>query len=611
MSAPIAPASAAPPEPPADEGAGRRRSPKPATLALLVGAATVLAFLPALRCGFVHLDDPQTVPRYAAVLRGLTWDGVGLAFGDQFFGHWVPLTVLSLMLDWQLWGRVAYGHHLTSVLLHAVNAVLVFLLWRRAALVGEGVERNYRAAAVAALFALHPLRVEPVLWLTGRKDLLAATGGLLALLLYVRWREAPSRGRYLAVTVAFAAALLGKATALVVPALMLLLDLWPLGRLAIEDESRSNGRAPLRRLVALLVEKVPWLAMSAAAGVGALLGARAGSAMAELAVVPLSERAATAVVGGATYLRQTLWPTGLAAFYPLPAAGWSASQVVAAVALFVVITGVALATVRRWPWLAVGWVWWLVCLLPVSGLLQAGEQAAADRYTYFASIGLIMAVVWSVAELAVRVRWGPAVAAAALVLALIASTLATRAQIATWRDSETVFRRMVEVTRDNHFGHVNLANYLAETGRLPEAVREYREAIRIRPDISLAWTGLGAALRRQGDPAAARAALDRALHQSPDLPAAHMQLAVLYEEQGALGPAVGHLARVITLEPTHAQAWQGLASILTRPGAAEQALPFVTAIARSHPDSPELQRLLALVSQHAGAGGARPSVPTP
>ncbi|HET9765882.1 MAG TPA: hypothetical protein VFS60_03485, partial [Thermoanaerobaculia bacterium] len=473
MSPPEAPASAAPPEPPAAEAATKRRGPKPATLALVVGAATVLAFLPALRCGFVHLDDPQTVPRYAAVLRGLTWDGVRLAFGDQFFGHWVPLTVLSLMVDWQLWGRVAYGHHLTSVLLHAVNAVLVFLLWRRATLVGESVERNYRAAAVAALFALHPQRVEPVLWLTGRKDLLAATGGLLALLLYVRWCEAPSRGRYFAVTVAFAAALLGKATALVVPALMLLLDLWPLPRLAAEDESRSNGGALLRRLRPLLVEKVPWLAMSAAAGAGALLSARAGSAMAELAVVPLSERAATAVVGGATYLRQTVWPAGLAAFYPLPAGGWSASQVAAGVALLVVLTGVALATVRRWPWLAVGWLWWLVCLLPVSGLLQAGEQAAADRYTYFASIGLIMAVVWSVAELAARVRWRQAIAAAALVLALIASTLATRAQIATWRDSETVFRRMVEVTRDNHFGHVNLANYLAETGRLPEAVREY------------------------------------------------------------------------------------------------------------------------------------------
>jgi protein O-mannosyl-transferase len=584
-----------------------RRGPKPAMLALLVGAATALAFLPALRCGFVHLDDPQTVPRYAAVLRGVTWDGVRLAFGDQFFGHWVPLTVLSLMLDWQLWGRVAYGHHLTSVLLHAVNAVLVFLLWRRAALVGGSVERNYRAAAVALLFALHPLRVEPVLWLTGRKDLLAAAGGLLALLFYVRWREAPSRGRYVAVTVAFAAALLGKATALVVPGLMLLLDFWPLARLAAANQPPSNGRARLRRVGSLLIAKVPWFAMSAAAGVGALLSARAGSAMAELAVVPLSERAATAVVGVATYLRQTVWPAGLAAFYPLPAAGWSGSQVAVAATLVVVLTVVALVTVRRWPWLAVGWLWWLLCLLPVSGLLQAGEQAAADRYTYFASIGLAMAVVWSIAELAAGGRWGRAVAAAALVLALVAATLATRAQIATWRDSETVFRRMVEVTRDNHFGHVNLANYLAETGRLPEAVKEYREAIRIRPDVSLAWTGLGAALRRQGDPAGARAALERALRQSPDLAAAHMQLAALYEEQGALGPAVGHLARVITLEPTHAQAWQGLASILTRPGAAKQALPYVTAIARSHPDSPDLQRLLALVRRQAGADGTRSS----
>lgn len=586
------------------------REPRPAVVALVVGAVTVLAFLPALYCGFVHLDDPQTVPRYSAVMRGLTWDGVRLAFGDQFFGHWVPLTVLSLMLDWQLWGKVSYGHHLTSVLLHGINAALVFLVWRRATCVGLGVPQTWRAAAVALLWALHPLRVEPVLWLTGRKDLLAAAGGLLALWLYVRWREAPSRGRWLAVTIAFAAALLGKATAMVVPALMLLLDLWPLRLVLTRDESYAApgdesdaGRDLIRRIGRLVIEKLPWIGMSAAAGIGALLSARASDAMAELGVVPLPQRAATAVVGSASYLRMTFWPTGLAAFYPLPLAGWRTAEVAGASALLAVLTVVAIAAVRRFPWLTVGWLWWLGCLLPVSGLLQAGEQAAADRYTYFASIGLTMAIVWTVGELAARVSWGRVAASAALAVVLVGSTIATRAQILTWRDSESVFRRMVAVTRDNHFGHLNLANVLAETDRLPEATREYRETIRLRPDIALAWTGLGGALRRQGDTAGARAALERALRQSPDLAAAHMQLAILYEEQGALGPAVGHLARVITLEPRHPQAWQGLASILSRPGAAKQALPFVTAIAGIQAaDSPELQRLLALVRERAREG---------
>lgn len=606
MSRALEPARAAATDSSSGLDATARWQPRPVVVALVVAAATVLAFLPALYCGFVHLDDPQTVPRYAAVMHGLTWDGVRLAFGDQFFGHWVPLTVLSLMLDWQLWGKVAYGHHLTSVLLHGINAALVFLLWRRATCVGLGVPRTGRAAVVAMLFALHPLRVEPVLWLTGRKDLLAAAGGLLALWLYVRWREAPSRGRWLAVTVAFAAALLGKATALVVPALMLLLDLWPLGRVLPRGELRGTWRDLLRRAGTLVVEKLPWMAMSAAAGIGALLSARASDAMAEIAAVPLPQRAATAVVGSATYLRMTFWPTGLAAFYPLPAAGWSPAEVATAGALLIVLTVIAIAAVRRFPWLTVGWLWWLGCLLPVSGLLQAGEQAAADRYTYFASIGLFAAIVWTVAEVAARVRWRRAVAAAGLAVVLIASTIATRAQILTWHDSESVFRRMVAVTRDNHFGHLNLANVLAETGRLPEATREYREAIRLRPDIALAWTGLGAALRRQGDTAGARAALERALHRSPDLAAAHMQLAILYEEQGALGPAVGHLARVITLEPRHPQAWQGLASILARPGAALQALPYVTALARREPGSDELQRLLALVRERAHTDPRKP-----
>ena len=583
-------------EPPADRA---NRELRPATTALAIGALTLLVFLPALRSGFVHLDDPQTVPRYAVVLRGLTWDGVRLAFGSNFFGHWAPLTVLSLMLDWQLWGRVAYGHHLTSVILHGAAAALAFLLWRRT------TGATARAAAVALFFALHPLRVEPVLWLTGRKDLIAGVFSLLALLLYVRWREAPSSGRWLAVTVAFAAALLGKATAMVVPALMLVLDLWPLGRLWLVEPGtpRDAGTtswpvlASLRRLV---FEKLPWMAMSGVAAAAALWSARASAAMAELDAVSLPARLATAAVGYAHYLRATFWPAGLAAFYPLPRAGWPASQVAFSAALFLVLTVVALAAVRRFPWVTAGWLWWVACLAPVSGLLQAGEQAAADRYTYLASMGLGVAVVWSVAEIGSRFSARRAATLLAVV-ALGACIPATRAQIATWRDSESVFRRMVEVTADNHFGHLNLANVLAETGRGPDAIDEYRAAIALRPDVPLAWTGLGAALRAQGDRAGARDALVQALRIEPRLTSAHLQLAAVYEEEGALGPAAGHLARAISLEPHHTQAWQGLASVLARPGAARRALPYVAAVARGEPESRELQDLLRLVESRVAA----------
>jgi hypothetical protein len=592
-------ASRGPSEEPLEGEAPPHRELRPATAALAIGALTLLVFLPALRCGFVHLDDPQTVPRYGVVLRGLSWDGVRLAFGSNFFGHWAPLTVLSLMLDWQLWGRVAYGHHLTSLLLHAGAAMLAFFLLQRA------TGATARAAAVALLFALHPLRVEPVLWITGRKDLIAGGFSLLSLLLYVRWREAPSIGRWLAVTAAFAAALLGKATAMVVPALMLVLDLWPLERL---------GRAtPLlvaaRRLRPLVLEKLPWMAMSAAASATALWSARASAAMAELDSVSPSERLATAAVGYAHYLRTTFWPTGLAAFYPLPRGGWPASQVAFSAALFLIVTIVALAVVRRFPWVTAGWLWWVACLAPVSGLLQAGEQAAADRYTYLASIGLGMAVVWSVAELASRSAAARRTAAALAVVALAGCIPATRAQIAIWRDSESVFRRMVAVTADNHFGHLNLANVLAETGRRAAAIGEYRAAIALRPDVALAWTGLGAALRAQGDRAGARDALAQALRLEPRLSSAHLQLAAVYEEEGALGPAAGHLARAISLEPHHAQAWQGFVAVLARPGAARQALPYVAAVARSEPGSRELRDLLRLVEARAaseGTGGPAP-----
>jgi tetratricopeptide (TPR) repeat protein len=580
-------------------------------VAVVVGALTLLVFLPALACGFVHIDDPQTVPRYAAILRGLTWDGARIAFGDQFFGHWVPLTVLSLMLDWQLWGRVAFGHHLTSLLLHAVNAGLAFLVLRLIGLASGRAEGSAaaRAAAAALLFAIHPLRVEPVLWLTGRKDLLSACGALLALHSYLRWRDRPTRGRWLATTAALAAALLGKATAMVVPALMLLLDAWPLGRAASPSEGRGSLRELLARWRPLVVEKLPWLAMSAAAAAVALVSARASAAMAELESVAPGSRLATAAVGYATYLRQTVWPRDLAAFYPLPREGWPPATVAIAAGVFVACTAGALLAARRMPFLAVGWLWWVACLLPVSGLLQAGEQASADRYTYLAAVGLAMAVVWSVAGVAGAARWTRVVAVGALAAVLVACAVATREQIATWRDSESVFRRMIAVTHDNHFGHLNLANVLAERGALPEAIAEYRRAVALRPDLALGWTGLGAALRRQGDEVGAAAALERALRTEPRLAAAHLQLAALYEEQGALGPAIGHLARVISLEPHHAQAWQGLASILGRPGAARQGLPFVVAVARAEPGSAELRDLVALLRRQAGAAGAPPDVP--
>ncbi len=590
---------------------------RPATLGLALAGLTLAVFLPALHCGFVQLDDPQTMPRYAPLLHGLSGEGLRLAFTSPFFGHWAPLTVISVMLDWQLWGAAPLGHHLTNLLLHAANAVMVFLLWQR--LTG----RAWRALTVAALFALHPLRVEPVLWLTGRKDLLSAAGALLALLLYVRWREKPSRRRYVAVVATLGLALLAKATAVVVPGLMLLLDYWPLGSLEAPPRPGGSDAAlpalrPLRQLVTLLVEKMPLLVMAALTGVGALLAAEVGGAIADLGALTLPERLANAVVGYARYLGKTFWPAGLTAFYPYHP--WPWTRVAAAAALFATLTAGALGARRRWPWLTVGWLWWVACLLPVSGVLQAGGQAMADRYTYLASIGLTMVVVWAVAELAPDRRWRRPALAALAAVAVAACSAGTRLQIPTWRDSAALFRRMIAVTPDNHFGELNLGTWLLGQGRPAEAILHLRHAIELRPEIALSHANLGRALRSTGDRAGAEAELRQAIRLAPEHPAAHFELARVYAEDGRFGLAAGHLAEVIAEQPTDAAAWRALSSLLARPERRGQALAYVRAVARSHPQSEALRRLVAALASAAprpantsapSAGGEPATAPAP
>ena len=600
------------PAPAAAPAAGASRADRPAaawvrhraTLAAGVALLTVVAFLPALDCGFVAWDDPQTVARYQVVLRGLTSEGAVWAFTHEYFAHWLPLTVLSHMADWELFGAEARGHHLTSLLLHAATAALTFLLWRQA------TGRTGRALAIAALWAVHPLRVQPVVWVAARKDMLSGTLGLLALLFYVLWVRRPSWRRYVAVVAALLLGLLSKAILVSLPLVMLLLDFWPLGRLRLPASGAWRDRlASLwRDGWPLLREKLPLFALAAAFSAGAVVSQRVGGAIAPLEALPLGARVGNALLAYAHYLGDTFWPTGLAAFYPLPMVppGWPV--VLAAALLFCGLLAGALAAAPRWPWLTCGWLWFVVMVLPVSGIVQVGDQARADRCTYLASIGLLAALVWTVAEAAQghsrrrAVRPLLAIAAAGLV---VASVAATRQTIPHWRDTETVFRRMLAVTDDNHVGHLNLGTELLRQGRVAEALPHLREATRIRPGLALSWVQLGSALRRAGERAAARDALGTALRLHPELPSAHVQLAALLEEEGEAGAAVGHLAFAVAADPGGQAAWAGIRQLVARPGVARAALPYVAAVARQRP-RPEVTALLAGLERLAAEqdGGA-------
>jgi protein O-mannosyl-transferase len=559
---------------------------------------TLAAFLPALRNGFVNFDDPQYVYANPHVRQGLSAAGLRWALATEVAGHWHPLTLVSHMLDVQLYGLNPEGHHLTSLLLHLANVLLLFAVLRRM------TGRPLRSAAVAALFAVHPLRVESVAWVAGRKDLLCGLFWLLAVAAYLRYVRAPSAGRYLLVAAAFAASLSAKAMAVSLPAVLLLLDFWPLGRFRGRSDrsdssggsawSDEDGRHALdhgqprpqppsgRRAPWLVAEKLPLLCLSAVAGLIAVHTQAAP--IASGATAPLVLRTANALTSYVAYLGKTLDPRRLSVFYPF--------EVVppgrAVAAAFVLLSITALAALgakgaRHAPYLIVGWLWYLVTLAPVIGVMQVGWQGMADRYTYLPSIGLFLAAVWGAADLAgLAERWRPlrrlrrgawlvrGAAAVAAALILLALTAVTRRQCGTWVDSFTLFSHALQV-EESYVAHTNVAEELRARGDRAASLAHYRAAVRLAPRSSQAHAALGNALRSWGQPAAALQPLRAALAIDPADERARLVLAMALDDLGRPDLAIAELRRVLAYHPDSIDAHGGLAYLLQRAGDAAEA----------------------------------------
>ena len=435
---------------------------------LLLAALVFLAFGGALRCGFVWFDDHGYVYENPAVTGGLTQAGLRWAWTTTHMYNWHPLTWLAHMADAELYGLNPAGHHLSSLLLHAANAILLFFFLRRAT--GHGPA----ALAAAALWAVHPLRAESVVWISERKDVLAAFFGLLALLAYVHWT---GRKRWLGATAAFAASLLAKPAWVTLPCLLLLLDAWPLGRWS---------RTPAWKLV---LEKTPLWLLAAGSCATTLAAQSAGGAVKSFAALPAGARLANAATAAVQYLRALVWPTDLAVYYPFPAGGASAAAAAGATILLLALTALAVAAARRAPWGLVGWLWFLGALVPMIGLVQVGGQAWADRYSYLPHIGLALALAGGVVQLAGR-RAGPVVAG--LLVAVLMGL--SRAQTAVWHDTESLFRHALAATQDNWLIHFNLANRYQLDGRRAEACAKYRAALAIAPNYAPAMNNLAWAL---------------------------------------------------------------------------------------------------------------------
>jgi len=434
---------------------------------------------------FINYDDPAYILEKPQITAGVTLPGLAWCLTHPHGGNWHPVTSMSHMLDCQLFGLNPAGHHAVNVALHSISVVLLFIFLRSL------THKTWRSAAVAALFAIHPLRVESVVWIAERKDVLSGVFFMLILIAYLRYVRKRSAARYVTILILLAVGLMAKAMLVTVPVVLLILDWW-LPR--IPDTCVGNSaRGGWRRLI---VEKLPMFALAVLSSITTIWAQK--EAITSVALMPLWERIGNALLSYGTYLLETIWPTKLALFYPLDENNAIATAAVTSTAVLGLLSAAVIYLRRRFPYLIVGWCWYLVMLLPVIGLVQVGLQSHADRYTYLPSIGIVIGVVWLVADLAVRLQYRKPLVALIGCTTLLILSACTWTQLSYWRDSETLWQRTLAVTSRNYLAHAYLADLLVRQQRFDEAIAHSEEALRIRPTNSDAHNNLALALFRTG-----------------------------------------------------------------------------------------------------------------
>jgi len=475
------------------------------------------------------------------------------------------------MLDFQFFGLDSGWHHLHNVLLHALAAVMLCIFLQRA------TGTRWRSALTAFLFALHPLHVQSVAWVSERKDVLSACFWFLTLWLYVRYAERPGTGRYLAVALGFCLGLMAKPMMVTLPFVLLLLDYWPLARLG------QRGRKAIW-------EKLPLLGLAGAAAAIAYLAQKHAAAV---NLVPLEARLANATHSYTLYILQTFWPARLAFFYPYPRDfAFAFLPLLAEGVLLAVVTTGVIVLRRRAPYLLMGWGWFVVTLVPVIGLVQVGDQAHADRYMYIPMVGLLVMLIWGAAEILEKLR-AKTLAIPLAAAACLASAVVSWVQVGYWRNSETLFRHALAVTNDNKIANNNLGNYLMASGRLSEALPYFETAVRIDPEFALARNNLGTALGKMGRLPDAIAQLQIAVRLWPDAPDPHSNLGTALASAGRLPEAAAEFEAALRMDPNDAVVQSNLGLALSGiPGRLPDALRHLEEADRLRPD-PELEQAIA------------------
>lgn len=551
-------------------------------------------FWPVTHFDFVNFDDPHYVTGNDFVRSGLMWGNVKQAFVGAAIGNWHPLTWVSHMADCELFGLKAGGHHLMSLLLHLANTVLLFFVWKR--MTGA----VWRSGFVAALFALHPLHVESVAWIAERKDVLSTFFGLLAIWAYVCYAEFKGAGArspsskskvgicYAVALLFFSLSLMSKGMLVTFPFLLLLLDYWPLGR--VPNSSTRDTKPGAGRFSVLIWEKVPFFALAVACSVITFFAQREDGAVRPLEEFSVSFRLANAVVSYAQYIRKVIWPSDLAVFYPFPSA-WPVAWVVGAGLLLFGISAAAIYFVGRKPYLFVGWCWFLGTLVPVIGLVQVGEQAMADRYSYVPLIGLFVAAVWGGFDLVERKGKNPriALAVAGGAVVVVACAVLTALQVRHWKNTETLFLHAIRVTKDNYLAMNHLSTDLILQDRIQEAEKYLVEAVRLRPRFHDAQLSLGNVLAMQGRLEEAKPHFLEALKILPDSEQAYYNLGNLLRSQGELERAMEAFSAVLEINPNNADAHSNAALLLVGLGKMEEAAAHYAEAARLKPGDADVQ----------------------
>ncbi len=592
-------------------------------ICFLLAIITWAVFGQTLKYDFVNYDDNSYVYENDQIKSGVTLHSVAWAFTHVHAGNWHPLTWIAHMLNWQLFGPKAGGHHFTNVTLHTITVILLFLVLRRM------TRSLWRSAFVAAIFAIHPLRVESVAWISELKDVLSGLFFVLTLGAYVHYARKPaSFFRYLLVAFSFALGLMAKPMLVTLPVILLLLDFWPLRRFAEipSREHRANWWQRRSTWQRLIIEKIPLLLLSAFSSVATIIAQR--QALHSSEGWPLAWRINNAFVSFLTYIRQMVWPLKLAVFYPHPKGELSWWVVTLAVAALLVISVLAFLLRRKRPYILVGWGWFLVMLLPVIGVIQVGWQGHADRYTYLPQIGLYLLTTWTVSD------WSDArPTRRAFVGIVAAATIAFLAwlawlQTSYWRNSESLWTHALAVTSGNDVAHsglgivllrrgevdaaiahdrkalalrprnsdarANLANALLKKGLTEEAIAEYKEALKIVPNESILHGNLGNAFLQAGQPAQAAEQYRIFLESESGHPEIHYSLAVALMRQGETDEAIAQFRAAVKLKPDYNEAYNDLAIALLKKGAVEDAIATWERVLTLEPDNAEVHNNLAV-----------------